>query len=185
MYKRQLIDFINLPPEMAKPGVSLLDILRYQARRGDFGPAENAEELARSRFEFIAKPGGAYFERRTAEGLHLEFRFVPLSNGDTIVVTRGITELKNREEALATSKEAAETARDEVARTHHIMQMVFDNLVDGVSLFDKDFRWVFSNRQHREEHGYTPDVVQPGDSGHKLIRKLIENGEYGLSLIHI
>ena len=174
-----LIDFINLPPEMAKPGVFLLDILRYQARRGDFGPSENAEELARSRFEFIAKPGGAYFERRTAEGLHLEFRFVPLSNGDTIVVTRDITSLKDREEALAASKEAAEAARDEVARTHHTMQMVFDNLVDGVSLFDKDFRWVFSNRQHRQEHGYTPDIVQPGDSGYKLIRKLIENGEYG------
>jgi signal transduction histidine kinase/DNA-binding response OmpR family regulator len=164
---------------MARPGVFLLDILRYQARRGDFGPSENAEELARGRFEFIAKPGGAYFERRTANGLHLEFRFVPLSNGDTIVVTRDITSLKDREEALAASKEAAEAARDEVARTHHTMQMVFDNLVDGVSLFDKDFRWVFSNRQHREEHGYTPDVVQPGDSGYKLIRKLIENGEYG------
>ena len=58
---------------------SLLDILRYQAKRGDFGPAEEAEELARSRFEFITKPGGAYFERRTAEGRHLEFRFVPLT----------------------------------------------------------------------------------------------------------
>ena len=41
----------------------------------------------------------------------------------------------------------------------------FNGLHARVSLFDKDFRWVFSNRQHREEHGYTPDVVQPGDSG--------------------
>ena len=44
------------------------------------------------------------------------------------------------------------------------MQTVFDNLGDGVSLFDKDFRWVFSNRHHRELHGYTPDKIQPGDS---------------------
>jgi PAS domain S-box-containing protein len=174
-----LIDFIKLPLDMTKPGVLLLDILRHQAKRGDFGPAEQAEELARSRFEFISKPGGAYFERRTAEGLHLEFRFVPLSNGDTIVVTRDITTLKNREDALAVSKEAAEAARDEVARTHQIMQTVFDNLIDGVSLFDKDFRWVFSNRQHREQHRYTPDAVQPGDTGYKLIRRQIENGEYG------
>ena len=174
-----LIDFIKLSPEMAQPGVSLLDILRFQAKRGDFGPVEQAEELARSRFEFISKPGGAYFERRTAEGLHLEFRFVPLSNGDTIVVTRDITTLKDREDALAVSKEAAEAARDEVARTHQIMQTVFDNLIDGVSLFDKDFRWVFSNRQHREQHRYTSDAVQPGDTGYKLIRRQIENGEYG------
>ncbi|MBX9841891.1 MAG: PAS-domain containing protein [Xanthobacteraceae bacterium] len=108
-----LTNFINLPPEMTKPGVSLLDVLRYQARRGDFGSTTNPEELARSRFEFIARPGGSYFERRTAEGLHLEFRFVPLSNGDIIVVTRDITELKDREEALAISKDAAEAARVE------------------------------------------------------------------------
>ena len=101
------------------------------------------------------------------------------ANGDVIAVIRDITELKDREQALATSKEAAETARDEVERTHQIMQTVFDNLGDGVSLFDKDFRWVFSNRHHRELHGYTPDKIQPGDSALKLIRHTITSGEYG------
>jgi PAS domain S-box-containing protein len=176
---QSLVDFIKLPPEMAQPGVSLLDILRYQGKRGDFGPVEQAEELARRRYEFITKPGGAYFERRTAEGKYLEFRFIPLRDGDTIALTRDITELKDREEALGASKEAAEIARDEVERTHQTMQTVFDNLVDGVSLFDKDFRWVFSNRHHRELHGYTPDLIQPGDSGMKLIRHMVTRGEYG------
>ena len=155
---QRLIDFLKLPPEAVEPGLSLKDILRYQARRGDFGPVEEAEYLASTRFDFITQPGGCYFERRTPDK-HLDFRFIPLPNGDTIAVTRDITELKDREQALATSKEAAETARDEVERTHQIMQTVFDNLGDGVSLFDKDFRWVFSNRHHRELHGYTPDKI--------------------------
>jgi signal transduction histidine kinase/DNA-binding response OmpR family regulator/GAF domain-containing protein len=176
---QSLVDFIKLPPEMIEPGVTLLDILRHQALRGDFGPAEKAEELARSRFEFISKPGGCYFERRTAEGRHLEFHFIPLRNGDTIAVTRDITELKDREAALEASKEAAEIARDEVERTHQTMQTVFDNLGDGVSLFDKDFRWVFSNRHHRELHGYDPNLIHPGDSGMKLIRHMVTRGEYG------
>jgi signal transduction histidine kinase/DNA-binding response OmpR family regulator len=107
---QRLVDFIKLSPELTQPGTSLLDILRYQAKRGDFGPPEQAEEIAQSRFKFIAKPGGSYFERRTADGRHLEFRFIPLKNGDTIAVTRDITELKDREEALAASKQAAETA---------------------------------------------------------------------------
>src|SRR5258708_21898006 len=155
-----------------------MDILRYQARRGDFGPVEEAEYLASARFDFITQPGGCYFERRTPDK-HLDFRFIPLPNGDTIAVTRDITELKDREQALATSKEAAETARDEVERTHQIMQTVFDNLVDGVSLFDKDFRWVFSNRHHREMHGYDLGSIKAGDSGLKLIRHLAERREYG------
>ena len=167
---QRLVDFLQLPGDVVEPGLSLLDILRFQAKRGDFGPIEDAEKLARARFEFIAKPDGCYFERRTADGRHLEFRFIPLRNRDVIAVIRDITELKDREQALATSKEAAETARDEVERTHQIMQMVFDNLGDGVSLFDKDFRWVFSNRHHRELHGYTPDKIQPAIPASKLIR---------------
>jgi PAS domain S-box-containing protein len=175
---QRLIDFLKLPPEVVEPGLPLLDILRYQGRRGDFGPVEEAEYLAKTRFDFIIQPGGCYFERRTPDK-HLDFRFIPLANGDTIAVTRDITELKDREQALATSKEAAEAARDEVERTHQIMQMVFDNLGDGVSLFDKDFRWVFSNRHHCEQHGYTPDKIKPGDSALKLIRHTIMRGEYG------
>ncbi len=110
---QRLVDFIKLGPEVTKPGVSLLDILRYQAKRGDFGPAEQAEGIARARYEFIVKPGGSYFERRTSDGRHLEFHFIPLHNGDTIAVTRDITELKDRERALASSKEASEAARAE------------------------------------------------------------------------
>ncbi len=169
---QRLIDFLKLPPGVMEPNSSLLDILRFQARRGDFGPVEEAENLARARFEFVSKPGGAYFERRTAEGKYIEFHFIPLKNSDTIAVSRDITELKDREEALARSM-------TEVERTHQIMQTVFDNLVDGVSLFDKDFRWVFSNRHHRELHGYAPDKIQPGDSALKLIRHTITSGEYG------
>ena len=153
---QRLVDFLKLPDRLTGPDVSLLDILRFQAGRGDFGAADNPDKLARSRLELIATPGGSRFERRTGEGKHLEFSFIPLRNGDTIAVIRDITALKDREEALASSK-------DEVERTQRIMQTVLDNLVDGVSLFDKDFRWVFSNRHHREQYGYTPDKVQVGD----------------------
>ena len=110
---QRLVDFLDLPPDVVEPGLSLLDILRFQAKRGDFGTAEDAEKLARARFEFIAQPGGSYFERRTSDGRHLEFRFIPLRNNDVIAVIRDITELKDREQALATSKEAAEMARTE------------------------------------------------------------------------
>ena len=43
---QRLIDFLKLPPEAVEPGLSLMDILRFQARRGDFGPVEEAEYLA-------------------------------------------------------------------------------------------------------------------------------------------
>src|SRR5262249_46029449 len=46
-------------------------------------------------------------------------------------------------------------------------------------LFDKDFRWRFSNKHHRDLHGYTAEIAYPGVSGYDLIRHLITRGEYG------
>lgn len=113
---QRLMDFLDLGPEVVGPGTHLYDVLLYQAKRGDFGPKENAEELARTRMAFITKPGGAHFERRTEAGRLLEFSFIPLSSGDTIAVTRDITELKEREDALAQAKAVAEHARDVAER---------------------------------------------------------------------
>jgi signal transduction histidine kinase/CheY-like chemotaxis protein/HPt (histidine-containing phosphotransfer) domain-containing protein len=107
-----VVDFLQLPPEVLAPGTSLLDILRHQARRGDFGPPEEAERLASERFAMITDPAGSHFERRTKAGRYLDFRFIPLANGDTIAVTHDITERREREEALAQAKAAAEQARD-------------------------------------------------------------------------
>ena len=55
--------------------LALLDILRYQAKRGDFGRRTTPRSWRAARFEFIAKPGGQLFRaahrRRPASGIPL------------------------------------------------------------------------------------------------------------------
>ena len=76
-----------------------------------------------------------------------------------LAVFRDITELREREEALAAAKE-------DVERTRELMQTVLDNMNDGVTLWDKDFAWQFSNRVHIERQRYTPQMLRPG--AHRL-----------------
>ena len=163
---RQLMDFQRFTPEIADPGVSASPILRFQAQRGDFGPIAEAE----------IEPRSERRRRRHARGraLRAPHRERQISSSSTSSrwttaacsrVYRDITELKDREEALAAAKEAAEAARDDVERTRQIMQTVLDNMIGGVMLFDKDFRLQFVNRQVMEFQNYPPDVVKPGISG--------------------
>ena len=65
----------------------------------------------------LTTPGGTRYERRAASGSYIEFNFKPLADGELLGVYRDITELKEREEALAAAKDAAEDARDDVERT--------------------------------------------------------------------
>src|SRR5262249_12417212 len=176
---RQVIEFQNYPPEMLKPGISGYDILRFQVRRGDFGQVKDVETKVRERVALVRKPGGNRFLRRTLEGRYVEFNFLPLDDGGLLAFGRDVTSLKEREEALAAAKEAAERARDDVERTREVMQIVLDNMSDGVTLWDRDFRWMFSNRFSSEMWHYNADVLKAGVTGFDMIRQLARQGEFG------
>ena len=112
----QLMTFQRFAPDVARPGVSLYDLLRFQVERGDFGPADDVERTVEERAAQVLKPGGNHYERRTASGRCVEFDFEPLKDGGLMALSRDITELRNREEALAAAKEVAEAARDAAER---------------------------------------------------------------------
>src|SRR5205085_6833081 len=75
---RQLMDFQRFTPEVAGPGVSAYDILRYQTQRGDFGQTGDPERMVEERLALIRKPSGVHYERRSASGKFLEITFRPL-----------------------------------------------------------------------------------------------------------
>jgi signal transduction histidine kinase/DNA-binding response OmpR family regulator len=165
----------QFPPDMVRPGVPARDLMLFQARRGDYGPVATEADVGRkvdAAFRRMTTPGGTRYTRHE-DGRTIEFSFKPISDGGVLAVFRDITELKDREAALAAAKE-------DVERTRELMQTILDNMNDGVTLWDKDFVWKFSNRVHIGRQGYTPDVMRPGvTTGHDMIRFQAQRGEYG------
>ncbi|HLH89933.1 MAG TPA: PAS-domain containing protein [Xanthobacteraceae bacterium] len=83
-----------------------------------------------------------------------------------------ITELKEREAVLA-------AARAEVERTRAVMQVVLDNMSEGVMLFDRDFRCQFVNREALRFNLLPPELGRPGTPVYDIIRFLAARGDYG------
>src|SRR5262249_54352392 len=94
--------------------------------------------------------------------------------GENALLTRhyDITGLKEREEALA-------AAQAEVERTRAVMLTVLDNMNDGVTLYDRNLNWLFSNKRHVTLMHYPPGLVAPGVNVYDLVRFQVERGEYG------
>jgi signal transduction histidine kinase/DNA-binding NarL/FixJ family response regulator len=109
----ELVTVQRYPTAVSRPGASIYDMLRFQAERGDFGPVEDVDRLVRERAALILKPGGTRYERPTASGRFVEFSFKPLDGGGLLALSRDISELKQREGALETARDAAERARAE------------------------------------------------------------------------
>ena len=106
-------------------------------------------------------PGGVRFERRSASGHYIEVNYKPLDNGTILSIHRNITALKERENALAAAKEAAEAARADAESTRQVMQIVLDNMNEGVQLFDKDFKIEFVNRKLYDSTATRPRSAGP------------------------
>jgi PAS domain S-box-containing protein len=83
-----------------------------------------------------------------------------------------ITELKDRESALA-------AAQADLERTRTVMQTVLDNMSEGVMLFDRDFRCQFVNRQLLQLNRLPPELGRPGASGNDIMRFMAERGDFG------
>jgi len=112
----QFSKFLHVPPEITRPGTSCYDVIRYQAERGDFGSTDDIEKVVQSRAILMRTPGGSRYERRTPGGRFIEFTHKPLADGSILGVFRDITDLKEREQAHADARDAAEMALAEAER---------------------------------------------------------------------
>ena len=153
---RQLMEFQRFTPEVAFPGASGRDILRFQARRGDFGPAGSEatiEAMVEERTGLMLKPGGNRYERRTASGRIIDFNFKPLPDGGLLAMYRDVTDLR---EAV----EAAARARTELSDA-------IEGIADGLAVFDDNLIALVSNPAF--------STVAPGFTQERLLgRKLSE-----------
>ena len=164
----------QFPPELVQPGVPARDLMLFQARRGDYGPVANEADVERkveAAFARMTTPGGTRYVR-PEDGRYIEFSFKPISDGGILAVFRDITELRQREEALA-------AAKADVERTRQVMQTAFDNMSDGVAVIDKDMRQQFMNRQRINSRQLPPELVQPGVHVREVMLFQARRGDYG------
>jgi signal transduction histidine kinase/HPt (histidine-containing phosphotransfer) domain-containing protein/ActR/RegA family two-component response regulator len=116
---RELMEAQQYPAEVVRPGASVYDLLHFQAERGDFGPAVDVKQFVQEWAALILKPGGTRYERQTASGRFVEFSFKPLDGGGLLALTRDIGELKKRERALESARDAAEQAQADAEAANH------------------------------------------------------------------
>src|SRR3954463_1613695 len=112
----QFSRFLDVPPDITRPGVSCYDVIRYQALRGDFGETDDIEKIVQERAALMRTPGGSRYERLTRSERYIEFTHRPLADGSLLGVYRDITLLKQREQQQADARDAAEMALSEAER---------------------------------------------------------------------
>jgi signal transduction histidine kinase/FixJ family two-component response regulator/HPt (histidine-containing phosphotransfer) domain-containing protein len=169
---RRHAELLQYPPEVFRPGTTMRELVRIRVARGEYGPVDDVERTVEELVARLTQPGGCRFDHVALSGKHIEFNFIPLKNGNLLGLYRDVTELKEREKALATAKADVERAKE-------LMQTVLDNMNDGVILIDKDFRFKLGNAQFMRALRIPPDLMRPDLPIYDLIRFQAKRGDFG------
>ena len=101
---RQFHELRGYPEELCRPGTPLKKLLRYSARRGDFGSGDNEAQVAK-RVQKIATFEPHELERVQPDGKRLLIRYTPIPDGGLLLTYADVTESRRVERALLESEE--------------------------------------------------------------------------------
>ena len=98
-YNEHFAELLNLPPELLHPGLSMEEIIRCRAKRGDYGDGD-VEKIVKDRFERAKFSGERVEERTLPDGTTYIYDRRLMPGGRCLITYTDITERKEAERAL-------------------------------------------------------------------------------------
>jgi PAS domain S-box-containing protein len=152
------LEHLSLPPNLVEPGTPVVKSVQFRARRGDFG-AWTQERAIRQAMEEYTDQSILRVERPLDNGRTIEFRLTHLLNGEKVVVTSDITELKKKEIDLLTKNEEMELIQDELKGSEQRIAKVIQSSPDGIITIDKKGVILSFSASAERIFGYFSDEV--------------------------
>ncbi|GLQ07117.1 PAS-domain containing protein [Sneathiella chinensis] len=169
---------LDLPERLAQPGTKMIDIFRFHAARGEYGPGD-PEAQAQERLEQAKSQTYTNFEHTRPNGDVLKIVRVPTNTGFVSTFT-DITRLKNTQKELEKASHAlTQTIEEQVAELTERQKVAtrlteaIDTIQESVALFDKDDRFVFCNKRFQKKNWRLADLLVPGITYEELIRRAV------------
>ncbi|MFK8252398.1 hybrid sensor histidine kinase/response regulator [Ancylobacter terrae] len=106
-WNRQFGEMLDLPPELVRIGVSIDEILRFDAAAGLFGPGL-VEEIVRERLARFTRRNASFQERLMPRGIVVEVRVNSMPDGGIVATFSDITPAVEAAEALERANETLE-----------------------------------------------------------------------------
>ncbi len=165
MFNPKYVEIYPGVADVLQPGARFEDVIRVCAERDERHPdGMTVEEYVRWRVELHRSLSGP-FEYHLNDGRCVLVSERRTPDGYTVSIHTDITDLKRREEDLA--------------QKSTLLQAIFDNIGEGISVFDKDLRLVAWNDQYLEAVGLPRKLARVGAPVEELLRYHAERGGYG------
>ncbi len=125
IWNARFLELMDLPQSLVQPGVGFEDIVRYLARRGEFGDKVDIEALVAARLRTARNCPRFYTERTTFDRRTIAAQTTPLSAGGFVTV---YTDVSERALAEALTPERSEELEARVNRRTLELRLLTEEL---------------------------------------------------------
>ena len=159
-WNQRFLELFKFPEALCRQGTTFAEFIRFNARRGDYGPGD-LEEQVRVRVENARRHEPHCFERVDADGSVLEIRRTPLTDGGFVTTYSDITDRKRAELALKDSEQALLQLTSNIPQAYWIQDAGNDRLLYLSPAFLRITGWGLERRDVDAQH--LVDIVAAED----------------------
>lgn len=177
VWNRRFLELLDFPPELIRIGLPFDELMRFNARRGEYGEGD-PEALVAERVRLARRFESHCFERIRPDGTVLEVRGQPISGGGFITIYQDITARKRAEasllehhlqlearvaertaELLALNEQFAQEIEERKAidaalrESESRIRLITDTVPVLIGYLDADRRYQFVNQKYAEWFG--------------------------------
>ena len=169
LWNRSFLEILDFPPHLVQRNARFEDLSRYNARRGEYGPA-NPEDLVQAQLALARQFKHHRFERRLSGGGTVQVEGFPFQWGGKVA---GFV-------TIYTDVSDGKKTEEQLLRQSDIMKTIIENFPGAISLFDADLKMLACNEQLKTllelpNHLFEKTEVHFED----FIRFNAQRGEYG------
>jgi PAS domain S-box-containing protein len=161
-FNQNFVEFRDYPADFIRLGMPLAEVIRFNAKRGDYGPCDPDIQAKECRARRTKK---AEYERPGPNGKLIAFPREPMPGGGTVTTLTDITELKKAEQ--------------EIAEKSALLETTFENMSQGFATYDADLRLTAFNQRYLDLRGYPPGFIHLGMPFEEIARFRAKRGDYG------
>ncbi|WP_311944903.1 NahK/ErcS family hybrid sensor histidine kinase/response regulator [Halomonas piscis] len=144
VWNQRYLELFRFPDHLIRVGAPIDRIFRYNAHSGEYGPGD-PEEHVELLLDNIREGQPHRYVRYRQDGSVLEVQGNPMPGGGFVYTYQDITRQKRTEEALI--------------RSENNIRIYTDNVPALIAYFDKDCRYLFTNRAYEQAFGVDRHAV--------------------------
>ena len=144
VWNQRYLELFRFPDHLIRVGAPIDKIFRYNAHSGEYGPGD-PEEHVQLLLDNIRDGQPHRYVRYRQDGSVLEVQGNPMPGGGFVYTYQDITQQKRIEEALI--------------RSENNIRIYTDNVPALIAYFDKECRYLFTNRAYEQAFGIDRNAV--------------------------